>query len=205
MRLALTVVSPGAQQAADVVLDADPATPVVRIAADLGRYMGSDWTAPGTPPAGTGGRHGANVLWFPGPRSHGSQALVSPDPDGPFAMPLYVAGQRVPQRLTLVESPIRDGAVVSLGSPEGCFGPEPGGLVEIRVMSGPGAGSIYWLPAGQADIGSGDTADVRIWDEAIAPLALRIFVDGRGGCQVAAYEGGRAALDREPLAGGGFL
>ena len=67
-------------------------------------------------------------------------------------------------------------------------------------MSGPGAGSIYWLPAGQADIGSGDTADVRIWDEAVAPLALRIFVDGRGGCQVAAYEGVRAALDREPLA-----
>ena len=148
MRLALTVVSPESQRAADVVLDADPAPPVVRSAAELGRYMGSDWTGQGAPPAGIG-RHGANVLWFPGPRSLGSHALVSPDPDGPFAMPLYVAGQRVPHQLTLLESPVRDGAVVSLGSPEGCAGPEPGGLVEIRVMSGPGAAkSIYWLPAG---------------------------------------------------------
>ena len=62
------------------------------------------------------------MLWFPGPRSHGSQALASPDPEGPCAVPLYVAGQRVPDQFTLVESPVRDGAVVSLGSPEGCFG-----------------------------------------------------------------------------------
>ena len=48
MRLALTVVSPGAQRAADVVLEADPATPVVRVAAELGRFMGSDGTAQGT-------------------------------------------------------------------------------------------------------------------------------------------------------------
>ncbi len=66
-------------------------------------------------------------------------------------------------------------------------------------MSGPGAGSIYWLPAGQADIGSDEAADVRIWDRAMAPLALRMLVDGRGGCQVVAYQGVRAALDREPL------
>jgi S-DNA-T family DNA segregation ATPase FtsK/SpoIIIE len=126
--------------------------------------------------------------------------MVSPDPGEPYAPPLYVANQRIQQQLSLLESPIRDGAVVSLGGPEGCVAPEPGGLVEIRVMSGPGAGSIYWLPAGQADIGSGEEADVRIWDDAIAPLALRILVDARGGCQVVAYEAVRAALDREPLA-----
>ena len=200
MRLALTVVSPGVQRTADVVIEADSATPVVRVAAELGRFMGDGWTARGTPPSGTGGRHGARVLRFPGPRSSGSLAMFSPDPDGPFAVPLYVANQRIPHQLTLLESPIRDGAVLSLGSPEGCIAPEPGGLVEIRIMSGPGAGSIYWLPAGQADIGSGEAADVRIWDPTMAPLALRMLVDGRGGCQVVAYEGVRAALDREPLA-----
>jgi S-DNA-T family DNA segregation ATPase FtsK/SpoIIIE len=200
MRLALTVVSPGAQRTTDVVLEADPATPVVRVAAELGRFMSNDWTAQGTLSPRTGGRHGANVFSFPGPRSHGSLAMVSPDPDGPFAVPLFVANQRIPHQLTLLESPIRDGTVVSLGGPEGCVAPEPGGLVEIRVVSGPGAGSIYWLPAGRADIGSGENADVRVWDGAVAPLALRIFVDGRGGCQVAAFEGVRAALDREPLA-----
>ncbi|HEY1667917.1 MAG TPA: FtsK/SpoIIIE domain-containing protein [Trebonia sp.] len=199
MRLALTVVSPGAQRTADVVLEADPATPVVRVAAELGRFIGADLTTPGMPSGGASGWPGAKVFRFPVPRSYGSLAMVAPDPEGPFAVPLYVASQRIPHQLTLLESPIRDGTVVSLGSPDGCVEPEPGGLVEIRVMSGPGAGSIYWLPAGQADIGSGDNADVRIWDGAVAPLALRIFVDGRGTCQVAAFEGVRAALDREPL------
>ena len=200
MRLALTVVSPGAQRTADVVLEADPATPLIRVAAEFGRFMGGDWTARGMPSTGTVGRPGAKVFRFPGPRSLGSLAMASPDPDGPLAVPLYVANQQVPPQLSLLESPIRDGTVVSLGGPEGCVAPEPGGLVEIRVMSGPGAGSIYWLPAGQADIGSGEYADVRIWDEAVVPLALRVLVDGRGGCQVVAYEAVRAALDREPLA-----
>ena len=38
-----------------------------------------------------------------------------------------------------------------------------------------------------------------VWDKAVAPRALRVFVDGRGRCQVAPYEGVQAALDREPL------
>jgi DNA segregation ATPase FtsK/SpoIIIE, S-DNA-T family len=200
MRLALTVVAPGAQRTADVVIEADPATPVVRIAAELGRFMGDGWTGRGTPSADGGGWPGAKVLRFPGSPSHGSLAMVSPDIDGPFAVPLYVASQRISHRLSLLESPIRDGAVVSLGSPEGCVAPEPGGLVEIRVMSGPDAGAIHWLPAGQADIGSGEDADVRVWDQDIAPLALRIFINGRGSCQVAAYQGVGAGLDRQPLA-----
>src|ERR1700743_3739554 len=118
MRLALTVVSPGTRRTADVVLEADPATPVGRVAGEIGRFIGADLTTPG----------------------------------------MYVASQRVPHQLTLLESPIRDGTVVSLGSPEGCVEPEPGGLVEIRVMSGPGAGSVYWLPAGTGEIRRGGTA-----------------------------------------------
>jgi hypothetical protein len=35
--------------------------------------------------------------------------------------------------------------VLPLGGPDGGLAPEPGGLVEVRVVSGPGAGSIYWL------------------------------------------------------------
>jgi DNA segregation ATPase FtsK/SpoIIIE, S-DNA-T family len=167
MRLSLTVVSPGAQRTADVVLEADAATPVVEVAAELGRFVGL---------------HRVTQDWH---------------------RALYVSNQRIPPKLTLLESPIRDGAVLTLGSPEGGLTPEPGGLVEIRVVSGPGAGSLYWLPAGQADIGSGEAADVRIWDEAVAPLALRILVDGRGTCQVVPFEGVRAALDREPLAAAG--
>ena len=198
MRLALTVASPGAQRTADIVLEADPATPVAHIAAHLDRFMSGYRTAPGPPSIGAGGGPGARVLRFPGPRPHGSLAMASPDPGQPWAVPLYIAGLPVPPELTLLESPIRDGAVLGLGSPEGAVTAEPGGLVEVRVVSGPGAGSIYWLPAGYADIGSGPVA-VSLWDRTVAPSALRVFVDGRGGCQVAPFEGVEAALDREPL------
>jgi len=199
MRLALTVVSPVAGRTADVVLEADPATPVIEIAAELERFTAGNWTEL-SPPPGIGSQRGARVLRFPGARSQGSLAMASPVTyDDPLALPLYVGGQRIPPRLTLLESPLRDGAVLSLGNPDGCMTPELGGLAEIRVASGPGAGSIYWLAAGHADIGSCQAADVRIWDRSIPPLALRVFVDGRGGCQVAAYDGVRAALGREPL------
>ena len=68
-------------------------------------------------------------------------------------------------------------------------------------MGGPGAGSIYRLPAGQADIGSGAAAArAHLGRPAMPPLALRLSVDGRGGCQVAAYHGVQATLDGEPLA-----
>jgi len=198
MRLALTVVSPGAQRTADFLLEADPATPVARVAAELGRILGGDLTAPGPPSIGVGGGTGAQVLRFPASRSQGSLAMASPDPDELYAVPLFVSGQPIPPQLSLLESPIRDGAVLSLGSPDGGVMPEPGGLVEIRAVSGPGAGSIYWLPAGCADIGTGPV-DVRVRDKAVAERALRVFIDGRGRCQVAPYEGVQAALDREPL------
>ena len=197
MRLALTVVSSGGQRTADVVLEAAPVTPVAQVAAELGCFM-VGWAAPGLPSIGAGGRSGARVPRFPAPRSHGSLPMTAPDPGEPLAVPLYVGGQRIHPELTLLESPIRDGAVLSLGGPEGGVAPERGGLVEVRVVSGPGAGSIYRLPAGYADIGTGPV-DVCVWDRAVAPRALRVFVDGRGRCQVAPYEGVPAALDREPL------
>ena len=191
MRLTLTVVSPESQRAADVVLEADPATPVAQVAAELCRFLGQD-------PAEQVQRQ-AQILGFPGARSSGPLAMAAAYPEA-VSVPLYLAGQRLPPQLSLLESPIRDGAVLSLGRPEGCLAPEPGGLVEVRVTSGPGAGSIYWLPAGEADIGSGEGADVRIWDETVPPLALRLFVDGRGGCQVVPFEGVHAYLERQPLA-----
>ena len=162
MRLALTVVSPGAQRTADVVLEADPATPVAQVAAELGRFMSGDWTAPGPPSIGVGGSPGRGCSGFPVRARTGSLAMGLPDPGEPLRVPLYVSGQPIPPQLSLPESPIRDGAVLSLGSPEGGVTPEPGGLVEIRVVSGPGAGSIYWLPAGYADIGSGPVRRVRL-------------------------------------------
>lgn len=198
MRLALTVVSPAAGRAADVVLEADPATLVKDIAAELERFIGG--AVEHHPAPLGGGSQGARVLPFPGPRFQGTLAMAAPVTcREPLAIPLYVNYQQIPPQLKLAEARITDGAVVSLGSPDGCACPEPTGLIEIRVASGPAAGAIHRLAAGGADIGSGATATVRIQDRMIPLAALQVFVDGWGGCQVAPYEGVQATLDREPL------
>jgi len=201
MRLALTVVSPTARQAADLVLDADPATPVADLAAELDRFMlGDHATGPYGGQRGGGPSDGARVLQFPSSRVQGSLAMTSPDVYAATqSVPVYVHYQLISPQLTLAESPIRDGCVISLGSPEGCVVPEPTGLVEIRVIGGPAAGSIHRLGVGEADIGSGARVAMRVPDSSVPEYALRIGVDAHGGCQVAPYEGVQVALDREPL------
>jgi hypothetical protein len=87
MRLALTVVAPATRFRADVVIDADPATPVADVAAELERMAYSDLGArgrtdgpggPGTDPGGPGTDPGGRVLRFPGRRSRGSLAMAAP-------------------------------------------------------------------------------------------------------------------------------
>ena len=201
MRLALTVVSPATRQLADVLLDADPATAVAAIAAELDLFVAGgfaparDYPAPGYPADG-----GARIFQFPGPRPYGSLAVSASAPQAqPRATPLYVNCQLVPADLSLAQSPLRDGSVISLGSPEGCVYPEPSGLVEIRVAGGPGAGAVHRLSLGETTIGSGPSAAIRLDDPQVPGLALHITVDQRGGCEVAAYQEVRAALEGEPL------
>ena len=76
MRLALTVVSPGAQRTADVVLEADPATSVAQVAAELGRFLSGDGIAPGPP--SIGGGPGRGCSGFPVRARTGSLAMGSP-------------------------------------------------------------------------------------------------------------------------------
>jgi S-DNA-T family DNA segregation ATPase FtsK/SpoIIIE len=203
MRLALTVVSPTARQMADVIVDADPGTPVAGLGAELERFMFGGPALGGPAPGGHPdqfGPGGARVLQFPASRVQGSLAMSSPAAYAePLSVPLYVNYQLVPPHLSLADSPIRDGSVISLGSPEGGMVPEPTGLVEIRVIGGPGVGSIHRLGVGEADIGGGQATAVRIPDPGLPEYALRIGVDARGGCQVAPYQGVTATLDREPL------
>ncbi|HUN36928.1 MAG TPA: FtsK/SpoIIIE domain-containing protein [Trebonia sp.] len=176
MRVALTVVSPAQRRTADVILDADPATSVADLAAELEQLM----SGVRTPDAYVS-----------------SPATFSGSP----ATALYVNYHLIAPQLTLEESPIRDGSVISLHGPEGCVRPEPTGLVELRVISGPGIGSIHRLGVGQADIGGGTATAIRIPDPEVPQHALLIAVDQDGRCRVSAYEGVPATLDREPLTG----
>jgi DNA segregation ATPase FtsK/SpoIIIE, S-DNA-T family len=211
LRLALTVVSPLARHTADLVLDADPATPVGDIAAELERlaFGGSSPHAVSAETGAEGTAGGARVLRFPGARTDawsvkneavaGLAVAESPVYAPARAVALYVDYRQVPPETALADSAIRDGAVVSLGGPEGCVYPEPMGLVEVRVAGGPGAGAVHRLSLGDADIGNGQRVAIGINDPALPEVALRISVDNRGSCQVAPHDGVRAVLDSEPL------
>jgi hypothetical protein len=96
MRLALTVMSPGAQRTADVVLEADPATPVAHIAGQVAVFAGGGWTEQGPASIIVGAPAGERVLRFPDPGTRGSLGAASPDSAQPWAIPLYVGGRRVP-------------------------------------------------------------------------------------------------------------
>ena len=184
MRLAVTVVSPATRRSTDIVLDADPATPMTAVAAALDRFARGDVV--GDAFAGADAFAGGDVV----PRQRDRP---------PSAVALYVDCQRIWQRLTLAEAPIRDGCVISLGSPDGCVVPEPVGLVDVLVVGGPEAGAIHRIGPGRADVGSGAGMAVRIGDPAVPSRALLVHVDDLGGCHVAAYPGAAATLDQTPL------
>jgi S-DNA-T family DNA segregation ATPase FtsK/SpoIIIE len=194
MRLALTVVSPALRQHANVVLDADAATGIGDAAAELVRLAGGAAAqAAGMAAAG------AAVLQFPGRGAPGDpRDTAMAGTAGPGHV-LYVDGRPVNPHLTLAESPIREGCVVSIGDPSGCLPPEPAGIIEIRVAGGPAAGSVHRLALGQAGIGKGPLAHVRVDDPRLPDYAVRVNVDTHGSVQVAALDGVTATLDRTPL------
>jgi S-DNA-T family DNA segregation ATPase FtsK/SpoIIIE len=175
VRLTLTVVDPYGGSSADVVLDADPESTVGDIAEELAKQVGVA---------------GAQVI----PIGHQGQA-------GAGGAPLvYVDGYAVDPSATVIGSPLREGAVVSLQDPSGCLPGEPTGLVELRVVGGPGAGFVHRLGVGKYDIGSGPAAYVRIEDPEVDARALTLSVSTDGTCKVAVHgdkEG--VTLDGEPL------
>src|SRR6185312_6150047 len=121
---------------------------------------------PAGPGAAPAGLVPANVIRFPSARpddrgmtapqpdpgpAAGGTAVLALRPDGPGrpagsrgngshrsgAPVLYVDGRAVPPGQPIADSPLRPGCVVSLGDPSGCLPPEPTGIVEVRVTSGP--------------------------------------------------------------------
>ncbi|MEU1145355.1 FtsK/SpoIIIE domain-containing protein [Streptomyces sp. NPDC005863] len=183
MRLTLTVVDPFGGGSADVVLDADPESTVQDIAVELARQVGHS---------------GAQII----PIGHRQQAQPHQVPGGGAPL-VYVDGYAVDPAATVVTSPLRDGAVVSLDDPAGCLPGEPSGLVELRVASGAAAGAVHRLGIGRYDIGSGPAAYLRVDDPEMPARALTLSVATDGTCQATLHgeekdkEG--VTLDGEPF------
>ncbi|MEU6278717.1 FtsK/SpoIIIE domain-containing protein [Streptomyces sp. NPDC047028] len=182
MRLSLTVVDPVAGGSADVVLDADPETTVGDVAQELARQVGF------------GGQGGAQVIPIGGPRQ--------PAGGGPLA---YVDGYALDPAATVVGSPLRDGVVVSLHDPAGCLLGEPTGVVEFRVVGGPGAGAVHRLGVGKYDIGSGGAAHLRVDDAELADRVASLAIAIDGTCQVTLHKDDKSVLlDGEEFSGGAW-
>ncbi|GAA2451595.1 FtsK/SpoIIIE domain-containing protein [Actinomadura vinacea] len=100
---------------------------------------------------------------------------------------------------------LRDGAVVAVEQRTAAATvlAEPTGLVEVRVVAGPAAGSVHRLGLGASTLGSGPDVDVTVHDSAIPARSLRVTVE-RDAVQVEASArtlGGGALLDGEPISG----
>jgi DNA segregation ATPase FtsK/SpoIIIE, S-DNA-T family len=92
--------------------------------------------------------------------------------------PLFVGARQVDPATTLWDAGIRSGTEVGLGEPVPA-GFEPEGQTEVRVVSGPGAGTIFRLVPGDYDIGGGDLCRIRLRGDASGPAArVRVALDG---------------------------
>ncbi|WP_436737384.1 FtsK/SpoIIIE domain-containing protein [Streptomyces sp. BBFR102] len=163
MRLTLTVVDPFGGESTDVVLDADPEAPAAAIARELADSLGVS--------------------------GHGQVVPIGQGAAGGDGGPqIFVDGHPVDPHATIPTSALRDGAVVSLHDPAGCLPGEPSGLVELRVVGGPSAGSVHRLGVGRYDIGSGLAARLRIDDPELDARALTLSVATDGTCQIAVHQ-----------------
>ncbi|MBV9141680.1 MAG: hypothetical protein JO115_12310, partial [Pseudonocardiales bacterium] len=115
---------------------------------------------------------------------------------------LYVEGAAVDPQLPLSATPLREGVLVSLDDPAGCPQPEPAGLAEIRVVSGPDAGGVFRLDRGVAHIGGDPGAAVGIEDPSLAPAAVMVEITADGTAVVTPRTDLPTWLDGQRLTGG---
>ncbi|WP_251077179.1 FtsK/SpoIIIE domain-containing protein, partial [Frankia nepalensis] len=184
----LTVVGPVRGAGADVLVEADDETPVREIGRALVASLrsGASATAPERPGPGPG----------PGPGGGGEPGVV------------FVHGRPVDGGESLRASPLVDGLVIGLGSAGGCPpAGEPVGLVEARIVSGPGAGVVHRLGPGEFPVGRGQDCAVALADPAVTGPACTLVVGADGSCAVVPASVGdgfaEVLLDGVPLPAAG--
>ncbi|MFE7073678.1 FtsK/SpoIIIE domain-containing protein [Streptomyces sp. NPDC057620] len=108
---------------------------------------------------------------------------------------LYVGAEPVDPDLTLQAAGIRDGMDLGLGAPLP-WAPEPEGMTELRLVSGPGAGTVFRLTPGEYDLGSAPNCRIRL-ASSVPAFAARVQVRVDGTAFVS--PGDAAQLDGRPL------
>ncbi|HEX2895516.1 MAG TPA: FtsK/SpoIIIE domain-containing protein [Marmoricola sp.] len=107
--------------------------------------------------------------------------VVGTDEPGDRTAPvLHLAEGPLRPDQPLAQSAIRHGAVLGVGAPVPGSLAEPHGLAEIRLVSGPGAGTVIRLDAGEYSLGSDAAADVRIDDREVPGHCATVTVHADG-------------------------
>jgi len=191
MRVHVSVVDPHLDTREDVVIEADDSTPTASVIEALHGLV--DGHAVEEP----------RVISLSSRRHRGP---------GLGSAPVYLHGEPLDPRLPIAESGLKEGSLLSLSDPAASRVDEPDGTVEIRVVTGPGSGSVHRLLPGDAAIGSDPACAIRLADERVPPVAAGISVAADGSTTVRAYADAAdvlaetvpyvepaLALDREPL------
>ncbi|MGW0431518.1 FtsK/SpoIIIE domain-containing protein [Micromonospora sp. NPDC003197] len=114
---------------------------------------------------------------------------------------LYVDGKAIDPALPLVASPVRDGVVIGLDAPAGWPPPEQSGLLEVRIIGGPGTGTFVRLSTGGGDLGSDPEGWVVVDNPALPAVAATVSVDVRARCTIEPAPGVPMTLDSEEVTG----
>ncbi|MDP9846565.1 FtsK/SpoIIIE domain-containing protein [Streptosporangium lutulentum] len=185
MRIMLTVLSEHTDR--DVVVEGDETTTVARLAEAL---------------AGQAGERPTNVV-----RLTRSKAPYGLGRDSPAAEPptLWLGGRPLPPTAPALGL-LRDGDLVTLERALAgvTLTEEPGGIVEIRVIGGPAAGSVHRLSLGVHTIGSDPACAVSVPDPLLSGEAAVVRLTPDAITVEPAEGGGQYAqraprLDRDPL------
>lgn len=177
MRVEVTIASPHAGTVRHVVIDSDDAAPV----SDLVEALTSTSAAPAM--------HGSDVISLASRRD--SRALATGSRPGHT---LYLRGEALDPAVPIADSGLKTGSIIAIDDAAASVVDEPDGLVEVRVVSGSGAGAVHRLSVGEAGIGTDPGCTIRLHDDRVPPLCAAVTVGIDGDVTVRAMDGATDVL-----------
>ncbi|MCW2790383.1 MAG: cell division protein FtsK [Aeromicrobium sp.] len=177
MRVEVTIANPHSGNVRHVVIDADDAAPV----SDLVDALTAQPVAPAV--------LDSDVISLASRRDSRVVAVT----DAPRHV-LYLRGQALDPAVPVADSGIKSGSFITIDDRAASVVDEPEGLVEIRVVSGSGAGAVHRLSVGEAGVGTDPGCTIRLHDDRVPPLVAAVVVDIHGDVTVRAMGGAADAL-----------
>ncbi|HUR75071.1 MAG TPA: FtsK/SpoIIIE domain-containing protein [Sporichthya sp.] len=112
---------------------------------------------------------------------------------------LYLDGIELDPDAPLQRSPIRDGVRLGLDELPGQPARDPQGIVEVRVVGGPGAGDLQRLGPGEFRIGGAEADRIRLGDPGLPAGAATLRVAPDGTCTLTPAAGQSVTLESDPV------